>query len=137
VAEAPEPPPAEEPTEEPPPKGQYVRTTPEQIRDVVMNNGGPMTAQDVAAATGASSSSVRPKLEAWVEKGTMCKDAILVDGVRVHTYRIAGIDHPPYRAVRKAPKLRVVGSARGVAHTGKRNPKVMKRAGKIKGVKGH
>jgi hypothetical protein len=115
-------------------KSPYVRTTPEQIRDVV-RDGGRMSVRDVANTTGASATGIKPKLDAWVANGTM--QAETISGKTV--YSIKGIEHPPYRALTpvRPKRLRLVTGATAIPKTGRMNPKRMKRQGKIKGVGKH
>jgi DNA-binding transcriptional ArsR family regulator len=118
--------------EEPDPdaKRGYKYVSQEMVRDTVRRLGE-ATPVEIAAAIGCSPSTLAYKLKPLYEAGTL----IRIKRSGKTYYKIAKPQHGAKRNVSQAPRLRLVGSS-GVPKTGKKNPKLMKRRGKIKGVKG-
>jgi DNA-binding transcriptional ArsR family regulator len=119
------------PEPEPGAKRRYTWISNEQVRDTVRKLGEP-TSAEIAEALGCSPSTLAYKLKPLFEAGTLIR--IKRKG-RVH-YKIAKPQRGSTRSVSKQLRPLKLVSA-GVPKTGKKNPKLMKRRGKIKGVGGH
>lgn len=120
------------PEPEPGRKRRYTWVSAEQVRDAIRQLGE-ATSVEIAEVLECSPSTLAYKLKPLYEAGTLVR--IKRKG-KVY-YKIA---KPQRRATRSVSKqlrpLKLVSSS-GVPKTGKKNPKLMKRRGKIKGVGGH
>jgi hypothetical protein len=117
-------------------KRGYHGVTEAQIRTAIQRFSGKPNIKELAAALRCSEGQLRLKLPGMIEAGTV---VVSRQGRHVR-YMVprAGVSpsRPKPRRQPQKPTLRAIPGGKAVARTGKRNVKVMKRAGKIKGTKG-